>query len=303
MNSLPTLRQLYYLVTVIKTRHFGRAAEQCFVTQSTLSTGIQELETQLGVLLMERSSRQVIPTRLGRELAQRAEQILALTDDLVQMAHAEMHPLSGQIRMGVIPTISPFLLPKALPLVRQACPGLELVLKEEMSSTLLERLRRGEIDVAVLAFPYETQGLKHAVFAAEPYWVALPPDHALLECKTIRSEQIPEHELLLLAEGHCLREHALNVCQLPVSRQRASIQGTSLYTLIEMVASGMGLTLLPDMAVHSAMIAQTQIGLRPLAGDHGVVPKRELGLVWRPSFPRAQLIEQLSALFARALVS
>lgn len=298
--KLPTLRQLKYLTAVVEEKHFGRAAERCFVTQSTLSAGIQDLEELLEISLLERSNRKVLTTAIGREVAERARHILSLSDDLVDLAQSEKNPLSGRIRVGLIPTISPFLLPKVLPTVRSTYPELELLLIEDQSERLLDQLETGEIDVAVLAFPFNVRGLAHRVFAKERFWIALPKDHRLCDSEIIKANELPVNELLLLAEGHCLREHALSACALPASAQRKSVQATSLYTLIEMVASGLGITLVPDMAVHSDMVKHADICLRPLENpdDQAV---RELGLVWRPSFRRISTLESLADTFSAAL--
>lgn len=298
--NLPTLRQLQYLTAVIELKHFGRAAEQCFVTQSTLSAGIQDLEQLLGSTLLERTNRKVLPTGLGLDIAERAQDILSLSADLVDLAHSENSPLSGRIRIGVIPSISPFLLPKALPLIRKQLPKLDLVLIEDQSEHLLTQLKAGEIDVAVLAFPFDINGFSHQIFAEESFWVALPSDHPLRSKSQINAEQLPVNDLLLLSEGHCLREHALSACQLPTTAQRTSVQGTSLYTLIEMVAGGLGITLIPGMAINSDMVSHADISIKPLVSKTNK-PMRELGLVWRSSYKRLETIEQLSHYFSSAL--
>lgn len=297
---LPTLRQLQYLTTVVEEKHFGHAAEKCFVTQSTLSAGIQDLEQLLEVSLLERTNRKVLPTPIGEEVASRAQQILSLSEDLVDLAQSEKNPLSGRIQVGIIPTISPFLLPKVLPTVRKQLPDLEIVLIEDQSERLLDRLESGSIDVAVLAFPFNTRGLIHRVFAKEAFWIAMPKQHALAKKQTLRAADLPTNELLLLAEGHCMRDHALSACQLPASAQRKSVQATSLYTLIEMVASGLGITLIPDMAITSDMVSHSDISLVPLENDNNQAI-REIGLVWRPSFRRTATLEQLAQTFSDAL--
>jgi len=298
--NLPTLRQLQYLTAVVELKHFGRAAERCFVTQSTLSAGIQDLEQLLGIPLLERTNRKVMPTRLGIDIAEHAQNILSLSADLVELASSEKNPLSGRIRIGVIPSISPFLLPKSLPAIRRQLPELELVLIEEQSERLLEQLKSGDIDLAILAFPYNVEGLSHRVFAEEQFWLALPNDHPLASRTHITAEELPINDLLLLSEGHCLREHALSACQLPTTSKRASVQGTSLYTLIEMVAGGLGITLIPEMAIHTDMIQHADICIRPLMAKDNK-PMRELGLVWRPSYKRTETLEYLAESFQKSL--
>lgn len=290
--TLPTLRQLQYLVAVIDLKHFGQAAEQCFVTQSTLSAGIQDLENLLGITLLERTNRKVLPTSIGVEIAKQAQTILSLSKDLIDLAQSEKTPLSGQIRIGLIPTISPFLLPKVLPKVRQQLPDLELILLEDQSEHLLDQLEAGFIDIAILALPFNLRGFKHKIFAQEQFWLALPKNHSLNKQKSITIEQLPSDELLLLKEGHCLREHAISACNLPTSLQRTSVQGTSLYTLIEMVAGGLGITLVPEIALNSEMINHADIYLRPLTTSNNK-PMRELGLVWRASYQRQQTLALL----------
>lgn len=299
--NLPTLRQLQYLVAVIDLKHFGQAAERCFVTQSTLSAGIQDLENLLGITLLERTNRKVLPTSLGLEIAQQAQTILSLSADLLDLAQAEKNPLSGRIRIGLIPTISPFLLPKVLPTVRKQLPELELELVEDQSEHLLDQLEAGKIDLCILALPFNLRGFKYKVFAQEQFWVALPKDHILNKHKTIKAEQLPSDELLLLKEGHCLREHALSACNLPASMQRTSVQGTSLYTLIEMVAGGSGITLVPEIALGSEMINHAEICLRPLKSSDGH-PMRELGLVWRASYRRHQTLALLEKILRDAFI-
>jgi LysR family hydrogen peroxide-inducible transcriptional activator len=285
---------------VVDEKHFGHAAEKCFVTQSTLSAGIQDLEELLEVSLLERTNRKVLPTAIGEEIAGRALQILSLSEDLVDLAQSERNPLSGRIQVGIIPTISPFLLPKVLPTVRQQLPDLEIVLIEDQSERLLDKLEAGSIDVAVLAFPFNIRGLTHRIFAREPFWVAVPKQHRLAQKRVLKASELPTNELLLLAEGHCMREHALSACQLPASAQRRSVQATSLYTLIEMVASGLGITLIPDMAINSDMVSHSDISLVPLENKDDQAT-REIGLVWRPSFRRTQTLEQLAQTVSDAL--
>jgi LysR family hydrogen peroxide-inducible transcriptional activator len=298
--NLPTLRQLHYLTTLVEVNHFGRAAEKCYVSQSTLSAGIQDLESILGTALFERTNRKVMPTQLGLEIASRAQHILSLSADLVDLAQSEKSPLIGRIRIGIIPSISPFLLPKSLPTIRKELPDLELVLIEDQSERLLEKLRSGEIDVAVLAFPYEVDELAYEVFAEEQFWVALPKNHPLTHQDTIKALDLPLDDLLLLSEGHCMREHALSACKLPVTSHRSSMQGTSLYTLIEMVAGGLGITLIPGMAINSDMVRHADIVVRPLVVNDNK-PMRSLGLVWRPSYRRMTTVERLNQHFSDAL--
>ena len=299
--ALPTLRQLQYLVAVVELRHFGRAAERCFVTQSTLSAGIQDLEAQLGTPLLERSKRSVLPSPLGEQIAKQAEQILTLSADLVAVAEAESAPLGGTVRLGLIPTIAPFLLPMVLPILRKALPGVSFLLQEAQSADLLMQLNEGSLDVAVLAFPYNINGLAHEIVGEEDFSVVLPIKHSLAKQQALTPEQLPISELLLLAEGHCLREHALTACQLTPQANRASFQGTSLTTLVEMVASGTGLTLIPAMARNSALLQREDICVLPLAHLGKETPSRGIGLVWRQTYQRQALLSKVITVFSGSL--
>lgn len=279
--NLPTIRQLQYLIAVVELRHFGQAAERCFVTQSTLSTGIQDLETLLGAKLLERTKRKVIPTQLGVELSDKARQLLGLAAEMVEMAQADDRPLTGRLRLGVIPTIGPFILPQVLPGIRQRFPDLKLFLIEDQTARLLERIATGDLDVAILALPYDIGNLESETFWSENFWVALPENHPLSAGGSIASQELPVDQLLLLEEGHCFRDHALAACHMGELRHSAAFQGTSLYTLIQMVAGGQGITFIPEMAVDSALMKQSNISFRPLS-EQG--PHRKISLVWRPGF-------------------
>lgn len=296
--NLPTLRQLQYLVAVVELRHFGRAAERCFVTQSTLSTGIRELEHVLGAQLLERTKRKVIPTELGRALAQRAKHILGLTAELAKMSREGQQLLSGKLHLGVIPTIGPFLLPKVLPGIRQRFPQLELMLVEDQSADLIDRLHAGDLDTAILALPYNIGNLQHLKFKDEDFCVAFPSEHALSQGGPVAAAELPENELLLLEEGHCLRDHALAACHLEGLHSSAVFQGTSLYTLIQMVVGGQGITFLPEMAIDTELMRQAEISFRPLA-EKG--PHRQLSLIWRSSSHRKQELHMLAETMSELL--
>ncbi|MES9963546.1 MAG: LysR substrate-binding domain-containing protein [Candidatus Sedimenticola sp. 20ELBAFRAG] len=289
--NLPTIRQLQYLVAVVELRHFGQAAERCFVTQSTLSAGIQELESLLGASLIERSKRKVLPTPLGLEIADKALQLLGLAGEISEMARHQGESMTGTLRLGVIPTIGPFLLPRVLPGIRRAFPGLELKLVEDQSPRLLQRLERGTLDTAILAFPYPTGELERRIFWKENFLVALPCDHSLAKRDQLATCDLPNEELLLLEEGHCLTDHALTACHLEGLKSRAAFEGTSLYTLLQMVAGGQGITFLPQMAATSELLPPDEIKLVPLS-EPG--PHRQIGLVWRKTFFRKNDLQILS---------
>ncbi len=299
--NLPSIRQLQYFLAVAELRHFGQAAERCFVTQSTLSSGIQELESLLGVQLFERSKRKVMPTPLGLALVDKARQIIEMSAELVQQAHGGQGTLVGDLRLGVIPTIGPFLLPQVLPDIRQRYPGLKLQLIEDQTSRLMERLHNGQIDCAILALPYDLGGFEFEVFWQEIFYVAFPPQHALSRGRAIPSAKLPLDEIMLLEEGHCMRDQALSACHIKGKQSKAALQGTSLYTMIEMVAGGQGITFIPAMALDSALVQQSDIRLRPLA-EKG--PHREIALVWRPTYQRKDdmklLAQEMGCLVSKA---
>ena len=278
---LPTLRQLQYLIAVVELAHFGKAAERCCVTQSTLSAGIQELEGILGTTLLERNKRRVIVTPTGEQVAAKARQILTLAADLTATARPTATPLSGHLSLGVIPTIGPFLLPKVLPAIRARYPALELTLVEERSAQLVEQVESGKLDTAVLAFPYPLRTLERLLFWHENFVVALPTGHPLTNQPVIATESLPADQLLLLQEGHCLTDHALAACRLEGLKAHAAFQGTSLYTLMQMVAGGQGITFLPEMAIGEELLRNREIHLIRLQ-EPG--PHREIGLIWRSSY-------------------
>lgn len=290
MINLPTLRQLRYLVALTETRHFGRAAEACFVTQSTLSAGLQELEGLLGVRLVERTKRRVVPTAIGMEIAERARRTLREAEDLVEAAKGAAEPLTSDLRLGVIPTIGPYLLPRVLPKLRERFPRLRPYLREDQSANLLVQLAAGDLDVLILAFPYDTPGAESMMIAEDPFWLVCPADHPLAKAKTIVTEEIPAGDLLLLEDGHCLREHALAACSLEGGARRGRFQGTSLHTLIEMVAGGLGVTLVPDMAIRSHLVEASPVAVRPLANKAGA---RKIGLAWRRTSGRRKEFQLL----------
>lgn len=283
MRILPTLRQLRYLVALDEHRHFGRAAEACLATQSTLSAGLQELETLLGVTLVERTKRKVMLTPLGETVVERARELLRQAEDIADLASAASSaPLSGLLRLGVIPTIAPYVLPQALPHLRESYPDLKLYLREDLTARLVDRLQAGELDVILLALPYGGLDLETTIIGEDPFVVVCPSDHPLAHQQTIANSDLQREELLLLEEGHCMREHALAACNMPGPARGDGLLATSLVTLVQMVDNGLGVTLLPNMALNSPILAGTSLVTRPLR----TAGARQIGLVWRPSSPR-----------------
>jgi LysR family hydrogen peroxide-inducible transcriptional activator len=249
---LPTLKQLQYLVALKDNGHFGRAAESCFVTQSTLSAGLRELESLMGVTLVERTRRVVRFTPLGDRISEKARRILREADELGDMARAAGKPLSGELRMGVIPTIAPFLLPELLPRLRKEWPDLKLYLREETSQAACDSLHRGQLDCVLLALPYGCGDVDTAELFDDRLFVAFPPGEGAGLPDQVTPAAIDEERLLLLEDGHCLRDHALAACNRPELRAEAQMLGTSLHTLVQMVAGGLGVTMVPQMALDAA---------------------------------------------------
>lgn len=292
MRDLPSLQQLRYLVAVADHLNFTRAAESCCISQSTLSAGLRELETTLGVVLVERDRRKVLLTEVGREVAARAREILALARDLVDCG-ANAAPMTGLIRLGVIPTIAPFLLPRLLPPLRTRYPELRLALREDVTGSLLRLLEAGQLDFALIALPYETGDLNVVPLFDDPLWlVSRSDDPASTEARPQLSAAIAGR-LLLLEEGHCLREHALQACGAGTRANPDNIEATSLLTLLQMIESGLGIGLIPELAITSGLIAPPDlIALRPA----DPAPQRTIALATRPSSPRAEELRVLAEL-------
>ena len=278
---LPTLRQLQYLVALRDYGHFGKAAESCFVTQSTLSASLRELETLVGVTLVERTRRVVRFTPLGQRIAEKARRVLREAEELADMARAEGLPLTGELRMGVIPTIAPFLLPAILPQLRARWPELKLFLREETSQAACDALQRGQLDCVLLAAPYGCGDVEMFDLFEDELLLAFPPGDQ--PPPSVTPDTIDEHRLLLLEDGHCLKDHALAACNRPQLRAESRMLGTSLHTLVQMVDNGLGLTLLPKMAVAAGILDGTGVVTRRL---DAAVTSRRICLAWRRGSPR-----------------
>jgi LysR family hydrogen peroxide-inducible transcriptional activator len=287
---LPTIKQLQYLVALRQHGHFGKAAEACFVTQSTLSAGLRELENLLGVVLVERTRRVVRFTPLGQRIAEKALRVLRETEELTDMARAEGKPLHGELRLGVIPTIAPFLLPAMLPRLREQWPNLKLFLREETSQAACEALQRGQLDCVLLALPYACGDVDKAALFNDRLYVAFPRGEAPAET-AIDPGSIDENRLLMLEDGHCLKDHALSACNRPELRAEAAMLGTSLHTLVQMVDNGLGVTFVPEMAIDAGILEGTRVDARPLKSDHGF---RRVALIWRRSSPREEEFQLLA---------
>ncbi|MGA2344151.1 MAG: LysR substrate-binding domain-containing protein [Steroidobacteraceae bacterium] len=290
------LKDLRYLVAVADTRHFGRAAARCSVSQPTLSAQLRKLEDYLGVQLIERRPRHVTLTVAGEEIAQRARSMLEGSAASVELAHARRDPLAGQLRLALLPTIGPYLLPLVALKLRKALPRLELMLYEYQTEPMLERLHAGDIDVGILALPVRDEALAQRALYEEPFVLAMPESNPLGARAQVRIDDLSGETLLLLEDGHCLRDQALALCARSGVREKQDFRATSLETLRQMVAAGVGVTLLPALASRGAYGAARGVVVRPFARP---VPSRRIGAVWRKSSARAAAIEAVCEQIAR----
>lgn len=281
------LRDLRYLVALADTRHFGKAADRCHVSQPTLSAQIKKLEEYLGAPLFERQPRKVELTELGRQVVARARRVLQEADEIVSLARNQHDPLSGQLKMALIPTIGPYLLPLVSRRLRKQLPALRLLLYEYQTAPLIERLRNGELDLGILALPVPLEGLACRELYKENFTVAVPKGHALAKREGIRPDDLEGETLLLLEDGHCLRDQALDVCSRVDVREDQDYRATSLETLRQMVAAGLGITLLPELAASAPYGAAQGLTIRPFARP---VPTRTVGAIWRSSSTRTPAI-------------
>ncbi|MDO7833817.1 hydrogen peroxide-inducible genes activator [Sphingobium sp. HBC34] len=296
-SYLPTLKQLQYLVALKEQGHFGKAADSCYVTQSTLSAGIRELESLIGVTLVERTRRVVRFTALGDRIVEKAHRVLREAEELAAIAEASGKPLTGELRMSVIPTIAPFMLPRLLPRLRAERPELKLYLREETSQAAIESLRHGNVDCVLLALPFPMGEMDSEILFQDRLYVAFPHDEPSNPPDWIKPGMIDESKLLLLEDGHCLKDHALAACNRPELRASATMMGTSLHTLIQMVDNGLGVTMIPEMAIASGILEHTRIAARPLQSDRAW---RDIALVWRRNSPREKEFRLLAEILRDA---
>ena len=296
MAALPTLRQMQFFAALVRRGSFSQAAEDCFVSQSTLSAGIKEFEAILGAPLVDRTARGFALTPLGEEVSGRTEEMLALAHEMKRIAEAKPL-LTGDLRLGLIPTIGPFVLPSLVTRLDDAYPELRLFLREELTDALVSGLKAGRLDIAVLALPVETEGLDTLVFAEDPFVFVCGQDHRLAGRDSVASEDLRGEQLLLLEDGHCLREHALSACRLQDRQTAAAFGATSLFTLAQMVRSGLGTTLLPKLAVDQGLAAGAGLAAVPVRDGEGA-PARDLGLAWRRGSGREGEAAALARLLA-----
>ena len=281
------LKDLKYLVALADAGHFGKAAERCFVSQPTLSAQLKKLEEYLGVKLVERQPKNVQLTDVGKQIVIRARRMLDEGEEIVALARSNTDPLAGKLKVGLIPTVGPYLLPRVMPKIRKAVPQLGLMLYEYQTEELLKRLRDGEIDVGILALPVLQDGLESRALYDEAFTVALPSRHPLADKGAIKVQDLKGQTLLLLEDGHCLRDQALEVCSRVDVREAEDFRATSLETLRQMVVAGLGITLLPEMAVESPYGSQRGLTIRQFTNPR---PSRSVGAVWRKSSTRETAI-------------
>jgi len=289
------LKDLRYLVALADERHFGRAARKCFVSQPTLSAQLKKLESYLGVQLIERQPKHVTLTEAGQEIVSRARRMLEAGDEVVALARGHRDPLAGRLRIALLPTIGPYLLPKVAAKIRKSLPRLELHLYEYQTAPMLEKLHQGDIDVGILALPVDLEGFESRLLYEEPFTVALPEKHRLAGRSSIRVDDLENETLLLLEDGHCLRDQALEVCRRVGLHESQDFRPTSLETLRQMVATGSGITLLPELASRGAYGNARGVVTRPFARP---VPVRRIGAVWRKTSARRPAIEAVAKVIA-----
>ena len=291
MATPNSLRQLQYLVALADKLNFTRAAEACFVTQSTLSAGLRELEAVLGTRLVERTRQTVLMTRIGLEVATRARVILAATQDLADVAAEARPPMAGLLRLGVIPTVAPFVLPPTLESLRERYSKLRLALREDLTANLLARIEEGQLDMALIALPFDTGNLRVEPLFEDELWVVGRSDDSLFKANSVSVTPSLTDRLLLLEEGHCLRDHALYACDVSSIHSTESIEATSLLTLVQMVISGLGVAMVPAMALKSGLAKSDQLVSRPMSKPR---PKRTIALVTRRSTSRLTELKALA---------
>ena len=288
------LRDLKYLVALAEHKHFGRAAAACFISQPTLSTQIKKLEDELGVSLVERAPRHVMLTPAGRDAAERARRIVADVEEMREAARRSQNPEAGTVRLGIFPTLGPYLLPHVVSRVRERFQQLELLLIEEKTEVILRQLREGKLDAGILALPLHDDQLHIEFLFEEPFMLAVPRTHALASSKPLTMRDLANESLLLLEDGHCLRDQALDVCHLAGAGEKTGFRATSLETLRQMVAANVGITLLPVLAVKPPVAASQDVRLLPFRAP---APSRRIAMAWRRSSAMSEFLDKLAAVF------
>ena len=289
------IRALQYLVTLADVRHFSKAADRCFVSQPTLSTQIRKLEEELDVQLVERTPRKVMLTKVGEEVVERCRRVLNEVEAMRSIARQARDPESGLLRIGIFPTLAPYLLPHVIPTLRRRFPRLTLRLFEEKTEDILEMLSQGQLDAAILALPIGTDRFVTRTLFEEPFVVAMPEHHPLSQRQTLSMAELEDQELLLLEDGHCLREHALEVCQMTGAHEKLDFHATSMETLRQMVAANTGITLMPTLAVKPPVAPTENLVTRPFSGQ---APRRTIAMAWRRSSALNDFLDEIAEIFS-----
>lgn len=287
--NLPTIKQLRYFIALQKYTHFGKAAEACFVSQSAFSVAIRELESTLGVQIVDRTNKRVTITAMGQEIVVQARLVLRDVEALMELAQVNNEPLCGKLKLGVIPTISPFLLPKILPQLRSHFPYLQLFLQEDTTLRVYEKLMSGELDLILIALPYELRHVEKMTLFKDPFLLAYKKGSQFIKSQKVTADHLESESILLLEDGHCLRDHALSACKIRNLNKVSQFSASSLLTLIEMVEADLGVTYLPEMAKNSPMLKNTNIRTQTMPKNS----HREIGLIWRRGSARKDEFKML----------
>ncbi|WP_154223954.1 hydrogen peroxide-inducible genes activator [Marinicella rhabdoformis] len=292
----PTIKQLIYFLALVEHNHFGKAADSCFVSQSAFSVAIKDLENALGGQLVDRTNKQVTVTNLGREINQQAQQVMREMNHMLDIAKGQLKPLSGNLSMGIIPTISPFVLGALLPLLQKKQPDLDLDIHEGQSEQIYQQLMQGQLDVILLALPYEMRSVQTHFLWQDDFCLISSEKSQWLNHKPFDLEQVADGSVLLLEDGHCLRDHALSACHIKHIDKVSQLASSSLLTLVELVKQDLGISFVPEMALQSPLIKQSGLSVKKLP----FAASRDIGLAWRQSSTRAEEFKQLGELIKEA---
>ncbi len=297
IQHYPTVKQLTYFLALVEHNHFGKAADSCFVSQSAFSVAIKDLENALGGQLVDRTNKQVTVTNLGREIYRQAQQVMFELNQLLDMAKGQLAPLTGDLSLGVIPTISPFVLPQLLPTLKDKHPGLNLIIHEGQSDQIHQMLMAGQLDVILMALPYDMRGVQTLDLWQDEFKLLTAKDSRFVTSGDFDLEQVDDGSVLLLEDGHCLRDHALSACHIKHIDKVSQLASSSLMTLVEMVKQDLGISFIPEMAVHSPLLKQDGLAIRDLTFS----ASRTIGLAWRKASTRQEEFAHLGQLISESV--
>lgn len=299
MKQRPTIRQLEFLIALYECQNFSKAATACFVTQSTMSAGIKELETILSASLVERTRRSLLFTTLGKKVVAQARSLILKSDEILEASKMACKPFAEPIRCGIIPTIAPFLLPDMIKVLKSDIPGAKLYIREDKSQVIVDKLKLGELDIIIVALPYPLENLVSHTVGSEKFVAAVMKEHPLAKQTAIPLNAFKNERVLMLEEGNCLRDHALSLCKFIDTRKTAEFQGTSLHTLLQMVGSGLGMTIIPEMALRAGILNNTDLVAVPIASS---AIGRDIAVVWRENSPREEEFSKLTDIIGNVLI-